>query len=82
MSGEDTMVAEWTYEGYWNAVLGDCRDAARVVSEFALVAGLDECLGQAEVEAWRVSGGEAVTLPSGWAEFHKRALEELEAATA
>ena len=50
MSGEDTMVAEWTYEGYWNAVLGDCRDAARVVSEFALVAGLDEWLGQAEVE--------------------------------
>ncbi|GMV18390.1 MAG: hypothetical protein AMXMBFR56_66140 [Polyangiaceae bacterium] len=70
----------WDYEGYWNVVLGADRTAADVVREFALNVddrpGLDEWLGHAEVESWRV-GGTGGELPAEWAGFHRRALEEL-----
>jgi hypothetical protein len=73
----------WSYEGYWNAVLGANRDAADVVREFELEArGLDEWLGHAEAEAWAlgygrdgaVRGGD---MPSEWAEYHTSALAAL-----
>jgi hypothetical protein len=69
----------WTYEGYWNAVLG-VVSASEIVAEHGLVAGdrrgLDEWLGQAEAEAWRV-GGQGGRVPSEWAEHHAKALAEL-----
>ncbi len=74
-----TMATAWTYEGYWATVLGAHRDAATVVADFELTPsdrrGLDEWLGSAEVEAWRV-GGEG-ELPDEWTDHHTRALAEL-----
>lgn len=69
----------WTYEGYWNAVLGANRSASDVVSEFELNTGdrrgLDEWLGQAEGEALAIGGlGE---LPEEWSDYHERALNAL-----
>ena len=47
----------WTYEGYRRAVIGD-RSPLELVQEFDLDTsdqpGLDEWLGHAEAEAWRV----------------------------
>jgi len=76
-------MATWTYEGYWNAVLGASRDAANVVSEFELDAsdrrGIDEWLGVAEVDAWMAGGGEPHrdALPTEWTEWHAKALNEI-----
>lgn len=71
----------WTYEGYWNAVLGADRDEAAVVEEFELDAtdrqGLGEWLGSAEAEAAREGG---IDIPAEWADHHARALAELQAA--
>jgi hypothetical protein len=79
----------WTYEGYWNVVLGDCRTAAQVVSEFALEganeASLNEWLIQAEREAWRAGVEYSAYRPNKgqewsdnvlepWALFHARAM--------
>jgi hypothetical protein len=75
---EWTIGRLWTYEGYWNVVLGANRDAARVVDQFELTPrGLDEWLGQAEAEACAVGG---IQLPVEWCGFHQQALAELEAA--
>lgn len=75
------MTTSWTYEGYWNAVLGANRDAAGVVEEFGLSGtrqGVSEWLGAAEAEAARVGGVDARAV---WgADFHERALDELCAA--
>lgn len=69
----------WDYEGYWNVVLGH-RSAEQVVAEFELDPsdrrGLDEWLGEAEAEAWRV-GGEGGAMPEEWGDFHARALDAL-----
>lgn len=73
-------MSEWTYEGYWNAVLGNARSAHAVVEEFELDTdderGVDEWLGLAESEAWiEVSdGGER---PEEWLRFYAKALAEL-----
>jgi len=76
-SDETTTPSAWSYEGYWNAVLGDRRSAEQVVAEFELVGeGLDEWLGTAEAEAARVGG--LRELPDEWSDFHAQALEELE----
>ena len=74
---------EWTYKGYWNAVLGDKRDAATLVAEFGLDArderGLDEWLGRAEAAAWAVSAeaDDGEPMPGEWTAHHARALAEL-----
>ena len=73
-------MATWDFDGYWNAVLGAERTPGRVIGEFELEPadrrGLDEWLGHAEVEAWRV-GGEGGDLPEEWAVHHARALAAL-----
>lgn len=76
----------WDYEGYWNAVIGR-GNAASIVGEFDLDptdrAGLDEWLGKAEAESWRVGDGyDGSPIPAEWAEHHEKALEELCAVTA
>ena len=75
-------MAAWTYEGYWNVVLGDKRDARQVVAEFGLDPsdrrGLDEWLGVAESTAWAESGESLEAFPRGeWSPFHAQALDEL-----
>ena len=71
----------WTYEQYWNVVLGENRSATDVVWEFDLRPsnrrGLDEWLGHAEAEAWRVrgKGGE---IPRVWAEHDELQGVEVE----
>jgi hypothetical protein len=80
MNNVAASMANWTYDGYWNAVLGANRDADDVIVEFDLNghrAELDEWLGTAE-ESARVAGGLEV-LPAEWADFHGRALDELAA---
>jgi hypothetical protein len=78
----------WTYEGYWNTVLGADRDAATVAREFALdtsdSGGLDEWLGHAESAAWieGAEGRDGAPHPTEWAGFHARALAELVAVSA
>jgi len=73
----------WTFEGYWNVVLGDCRSAKDVVREFALDpsdrCGLDEWLGFAEAESWVIGrlGGPGSRVPGTWGDFHERALDAL-----
>ena len=73
-------VAEWDFDGYWNVVLGDRRDAEAVCAEFDLDPrdrhGLDAWLGEAEVEAWKAGacGGD---LPDEWREHHTQALDAL-----
>lgn len=72
----------WTFDGYWNTVLGAIRSAADVVREFELDAsdrvGLGTWLGEAE-DAARSAGGLS-TCPAAWAEHHTRALDALCAA--
>jgi hypothetical protein len=75
------MKMTWNFEGYWNTVMGPTRSAGDIVREFELGAGrrgLDEWLGEAEMEAW-MAGGNSVRdeLPEEWAEFHARALDML-----
>lgn len=71
----------WTYEGYWNTVLGAHSDAARIVAEYDLAGatkrGLDEWLGGAESDAWAESGRKHDERPASWRGFHRRALAEL-----
>jgi hypothetical protein len=75
------MATSWTYEGYWNAVLGANRDAADVVREFELVSdGLEEWLDSAETAA-RVADW-MTELPEEWPGFHARTLRALESACA
>ncbi len=71
----------WTYQGYWNIVVG--RSAAACVREFGLAdmghLALREWLSLAEAEAWR-AGGESGAMPVGWGEgqsFHESALDWL-----
>lgn len=72
--------SNWTYEGYWNVVLGANRSGADVVREFDLVAeGLDEWLGAAEAEACSVG---RIEMPEAWGRFHQRALAVLRQALA
>jgi len=70
----------WTYDVYWNVVLGANRNAGDVVREFDLnprdYRGLDEWLGVAEAEAW-IAGGGGGNMPKSWTGFHQRALKEL-----
>ena len=69
----------WTEEGYWATVLGQ-KTPAQAVREYGLVpsdrSGVDEWLGTAEVEAWRV-GGEGGEIPESWSGFHANALDRL-----
>ena len=80
---ETETVVPWTYEDYWNIVMGPYRSAADVSREFDLSSSptqghgsIDEWLGHAEVEAWTVGDNEA-PLPKEWADFHARAVETL-----
>jgi hypothetical protein len=71
----------WTWEGYWNVVLGASRTPAQVVTEFYLVEIdylLDEWLCVAEVEA--LAAGGLAKAPPEWAEFRARTLQVLRAA--
>jgi hypothetical protein len=74
----------WTYEGYWNVVMGANRSPQDVVFEFGLDAegtsrrSIDEWLGWAESEAWAM-GRRGGPLPEEWEEFHQRALQSLQA---
>jgi hypothetical protein len=65
---------------YWNTVLGANRNTDDVLREFDLDPddrkGIDEWLGQAEAEAWRV-GGEKGELPKEWFEHHVRTIDHL-----
>lgn len=69
-----------TYSLYWNAVLGEERDAEGVIAEFDLdptdKQGLDEWLGLAEAEAALARG---IEVPEEWSRHHSRALAELAA---
>ena len=69
----------WTFDGYWNTVLG-ARTADNVVREFKLnvsdAHGLDVWLGEAESEAWR-QGGQEGNMPETWTAFHSKALDAL-----
>lgn len=71
----------WTFEGYWNTVLGANRNATDVVRELELdpsdARGLDEWLGKAESEAWTVGGFAGQPYPEEWTGYHARALEAL-----
>jgi len=73
--------ARWDFGGYWTSVLG-VQDAAGVVRESGLVPsdrrGLDEWLGTAEAESWRV-GGLGGDLPEEWSDHHAKALDMLAA---
>lgn len=73
----------WTYEGYWNAVIGANRSAEDVIREFELNGrdrrGLDEWLGNAEAEA-SIAGSGTSKVPVEWEPFHAKALEEMVAA--
>ena len=73
-----TTETAWTFEGYWNAVLGSNRSAEDVVREFDLDSsdrvGLDKWLGEAEGEAAAMGG---IEIPPEWAGFHGRALKDL-----
>jgi hypothetical protein len=74
---------KWTFEGYWNTVLGANRNAAQVVAEFGLnQTGMDleKWLGKAEAEAWTMGGGKRAHYPREWADFYLQALKALEAA--
>lgn len=68
----------WTYEGYWNVVLGPDRSAEDVVREFGLKPdGLGEWLGESEATAAQAGGLDATNLPTEWTEHHARALRQL-----
>lgn len=73
-------MSNWTYDGYWNAVLGAGRSTADVIRDFDLDPGdrrgVDEWLGAAESEAWAMGklGG---PIPDEWSDFHARALKTL-----
>lgn len=75
---------KWTYEGYWNAVIGANMTPEKAVYEYDLVPGdfkgLDEWLGEAEVAAW-AAGGQTGPLPPEWTEYHQRAAQVLDAAS-
>lgn len=77
------MTTSWTYEGYWNAVLGANRTAEDVVREFKLDASrrteMEFWLDDAEAAAW-AAGGNSGRVPEEWADFHDRALRELDGA--
>jgi len=82
---EDKMSkTDWTFEGYWNAVLGANRTAADVVREFGLDPadqnGVDEWLGNAESEAW-LQGGHGPFVPGDWVDLHQTAVDMLCAVT-
>lgn len=73
------MKTTWTFEGYWNTVLGDKRTPEMVVQEFGLGGSrrqLDEWLGAAEAAA--IDQG-------AWGDMmdhHEHALDPLETAVA
>lgn len=73
------MTTTWTFDGYWNTVLGANRSAADVVREFQLdvtdLRGLDEWLGGAEADALAAGGETAI--PAEWSGFHTQALDAL-----
>jgi hypothetical protein len=73
-------MVDWSYEGYWNTVLGANRSADDVVREFDLDPtdhrGVDEWLGHAEAEACR-EGGIVVCPPASWDGYHAKALDAL-----
>lgn len=72
------MNPEWTYEGYWNAVLGGNRTARDVRDEFNLSKKtVSEWLREAEVTAAREGG---IAIPEEWQDFREQALAELERA--
>lgn len=71
----------WTFEGYWNTVIGSTYTPESVVEEFKLVArGLDEWLGSAEEAAISAGAVDRTTTLDAWADFHDLALAKLAAA--
>lgn len=75
-----TTTIDWTFEGYWNTVLGADRSAADVVAEYDLEGGnrpsLSEWLSTAESEAWQL-GRLGASQGAAWGRFHEPALDAL-----
>ena len=71
---------EWTFDGYWNAVLGANRGPRSVIDEFDLdptnKRTLSDWLSDAEAEAWRV-GGDRPTQDQCYV-WHEKALAMLQ----
>ena len=73
----DVLRADWTYDGYYTAVIGELGPAS-IVAEFGLDPsdrqGLSEWIGNAEHEAAAAAG---IGIPAEWADHHVKALDEL-----
>lgn len=66
----------WTYEEYWNCVLG-ISTASQIVEEHALTScSVASWLIKAETEAWRVGGREDKPPPE-WETYQDRARAAL-----
>lgn len=80
---------KWDYEGYWNAVIGDCRNPADAFKEattpfrtvdWPRLSNSEEVelwLTEAEKQAWAVSGTPHDRKPQEWAEYHEKALKAI-----
>lgn len=73
--------ATWTYEGYWNAVVG-LGTPAQAVEEHGLVpAGLDSFASWLdEAESIARTEGHLAQRPAEWSAYQRRAAEALQAA--
>lgn len=74
------MASKWTYEGYWNVVIGPDRSAATVVDEFGLVGDCADWLDESATIAWgeAAAGRDGAPMPEEWlTTFRKKALAEL-----
>ncbi len=77
----------WTYEGYWNVVIGADRRPDEAVVEFDLVGKtaeeIEEWLASSEEEAWQAGKGadDPDEIPDEWEDLRARAARDLHAAT-
>lgn len=71
----------WSFDGYWNVVVGANRNASDAVREFDLAPGDDsgfsEWLSEAESIAWTAGGHSGEPVPEEWTEYHDRAVRLL-----
>jgi hypothetical protein len=79
MVADHVAAPTWTYEGYWNAVIGAERSAGDAIREYDLtpdgdVASFRRWLEEAEEEA--LSQGGLDGRPDEWSEFRGRAARE------
>lgn len=72
-----TIETVWTYEGYWNVVVG--RSASQCVLEFDLGSDRKQIaawLDEAAIQAWQ-AGGIGGRMPQSWLDYFDRALDAL-----